>query len=269
MAALTVSPLSPKVSTASAEAGRVAADDGAHVVTQQLVAPRMLDLTVASPAMGRKVKARLLLPRRWSRDTDRTWPVLYLLHGCCGGYEAWTANTDVEQIFNNRDVLVVMSEAGFAGFYSDWWNHGSGGPPRWETFHLTELRQILERGYHAGTRRVIAGLSMGGFGAMSYTARHPGMFLAAASYSGAVHTLYDPPRGSGVVRAVLALGGHDPTALWGDPVLQRDIWAAHNPYDLAAPLGDIPLLSPAATVSPAPTTPTVPCRTPWRRSSEK
>jgi len=42
-------------------------------------------------------------------------------------------------------VLVVVPEAGQAGFYSDWYNRGRGGPPGWETFHLTELRQLLER----------------------------------------------------------------------------------------------------------------------------
>ena len=68
-----------------------------------------------------------------------------------------------------------MPEAGQVGFYSDW-RARSGGPSRWETFHLTELRQLLERDWRAGNRRVVAGLSMGGLGAMAYAARHPGMF---------------------------------------------------------------------------------------------
>jgi S-formylglutathione hydrolase FrmB len=67
-------------------------------------------------------------------------------------------------------VLIVMPDGGKLGFYTDWWAHG-GSKPGWETFHLVELAQILERGPHAADRRAIAGLSMGGFGAMSYAGR--------------------------------------------------------------------------------------------------
>jgi S-formylglutathione hydrolase FrmB len=136
-----------------------------------------MDLTVESPALGRTAKVRLLTPDGWEqrRSGDR-WPVLYLLHGCCDTYESWTLQTDVEELAQLRDVLVVMPEAGPAGWYSDWWNHGAGGPPAWETFHTRELRRVLEHDYGAGQKRVIAGLSMGGFGALSYAARNPGMF---------------------------------------------------------------------------------------------
>ena len=54
-----------------------------------------------------------------------------------------------------------MPEAGDTGWYSDWWNDGQGGAPAWETFHLRELRPLLEQGYGAGQRRVVAGLSHG------------------------------------------------------------------------------------------------------------
>jgi len=110
-------------------------------------------------------------------------------NGCCDTYDSWTRETDVEELARLRQVLVVMPEGGPVGWYSDWWNHGAGGPPAWETFHLRELRQVLEAGHGAGDRRVIAGLSMGGFGALSYAARQPGLFHAVASYSGAVHPL--------------------------------------------------------------------------------
>ena len=136
---------------------------------------------------------RLLTPVGWDdRRPGQRWPVLYLLHGCCGDYTSWTSLTDVASITALRDVLVVMPEAGNTGFYSNWWNAGAGGPPAWETFHLREVRQILERGYGAGHRRVVAGLSMGGFGALSYAARNPGMFRATAAYSGVVDTRSTP-----------------------------------------------------------------------------
>ena len=115
------------------------------------------------------------------------WPVLYLLHGCCDTYVSWTRSTDIERWPQLRRVLVVMPEGGDVGFYSDW---KSG--PAWETFHLTELRSLLERDYGAGTRRAIAGLSMGGLGAMDYAVREPHLFRGAASLSGLLHPLGYP-----------------------------------------------------------------------------
>src|SRR6266536_2764659 len=221
----------------SATPGAVRADDGARVVATAVVDARTLDLTVASPALGRNGMVRLLLPPDWARQPHRRWPVLYLLHGCCDTYDSWTRETDVEALTSQTNVLVVMPEAGAVGFYADWWNHGAGGPPAWETFHLTEVSQIVERGYRAGTRRAIAGLSMGGLGAFSYAARHPGMFRSAASYSGILHTTDNP----GVIMRLVRSFGADPLALWGDPVQQATIWAAHNPYDLARRLRGIPL----------------------------
>ena len=97
----------------------------------------------------------------------------------------------------------------------------------WETFHTTELLQLVERNWHAGDDRVIAGLSMGGLGAMSYAARHPAMFQAAASFSG-----------------VLDLSGGDLSdgeLVFGDPIEDRANWEAHDPLALAAELDGTPL----------------------------
>ncbi|REF37028.1 S-formylglutathione hydrolase FrmB [Thermasporomyces composti] len=213
----------------------------ARVVAEEWVASRQLDLTIQSPALGTTAKVRLLIPDGWrERRPGQRWPVLYLLHGCCGDYTSWTTLADITSIPALRDVLVVMPEAGNAGFYSDWWNDGHGGPPAWETFHLREVRSIVERHYGASHRRVVAGLSMGGFGALSYAARHPGMFRAAASYSGVVDTVHTPGA-SDLVLDIASRYVDDPLALWGDPIAQAHVWAAHNPVDLATRLRTIPV----------------------------
>ena len=79
-----------------------------------------------------------------------------------------------------------MPSDGPAGFYTDWLFGGRDKPRRWATFHMVELFQILERGYRAGPNRAIAGLSLGGYGALTYSYQFPGRFRAAASYSGLV-----------------------------------------------------------------------------------
>src|SRR6266542_1199025 len=201
------------------------ASRSARVVAVQTLGPRVRDLTIDSPALGRRAT-----------------------------YQSWTRSTDVEGLAALAGVLVVMPEAGQAGFYSDWYNRGRGGPPGWETFHLTELRQLLERDWRAGDRWVVAGISMGGLGAMAYAARHPGTFRAAASYSGLLHTRYQggPVPGPGFVQNLVRGFGADPRALWGDPQRQADVWAAHDPYDLAPRLRGVDLFVSVGNGQPGP-----------------
>lgn len=202
-------------------------DERVQVLKVETVDERVRDLTIQTPSLPGPVGVRLLLPAGFDSEPDRRWPVLYLLHGAGidqFAYRAWTEGTDVATLVAPTDLLVVMPEGAVYGWYSDWWNSGNGGPPMWETFHLTELRAILERDWRAGDQRVIAGLSMGGYGAITYAARHPGLFKAAASFSGPLDILAEKD-----------FIGPD-VGLWGDPDAQRDVWQAHNPIDLAESL---------------------------------
>ncbi len=99
---------------------------------------------------------------------------------------------------------------------------------------------LLDRYYGAGPDRAVAGLSIGGFGALSYAGRHPGMFRSAASFSGLADPLYDPG-GPKNVQSIATDHHDDPQALWGDPVADRAVWAAHDPYELAPALSGLPV----------------------------
>ncbi|CAM5369394.1 putative protein [Streptomyces alboniger] len=227
-------PLSPAAGQADA------APPVARVIDEDQVGRRLVDLTVESPALDRTAKVRLLTPDGWAlRGPHENWPVLYLLVGGDGNYKAWSEDYGVRlrELPELRDVLVVMPEMPLFGFYSDWFNDGDGGPPAVETFHLDEVRPLLERDYGAGTRRAAAGESQGGFGALSYGARHPGLFRAAASYSGYVHPLMHPH----AVKAGMTYLGLDWKAVWGDPVTERANWRAHDPYYLAERLRGTPV----------------------------
>ena len=70
----------------------------ARVVATRTLGPRVRDLTIDSPALGRTAMVRLLLPRGFQAQPNRRWPVLWLLHGCCDTYQSWTRSTDVEQL---------------------------------------------------------------------------------------------------------------------------------------------------------------------------
>jgi hypothetical protein len=141
---------------------------------------------------------RVLLPGGYASSGERRYPVLYLLHGSVDDYRSWTDKGDAEHLTAGLPMIVVMPDAGSGGFYSDWYNNGAGGPPEWETYHVRELIPWIDAHYRtiaSRAGRATAGLSMGGFGAMTYPSRHSDLFVAAASFSGAVNTNDFQPTG--------------------------------------------------------------------------
>lgn len=219
----------------------------ARVVRERWLGPRMLDLLISSPSIGQMMPVRLLVPKGWDKRAKRTWPVLYLLHGGADNYTSWTRMTDVAAFTENLDAIVVMPEAGRAGNYSDWYNNGRGGAPAWATFHTTEVRRLLEIGYRAGTRRAIAGLSMGAYGAMKYAARYPGMFAFVGAYSGIMAT--EIPGIPQIIQNAQLSEHQDPNALWGDPYKNQKYWAANDPVVLAPNLKGISIYMSSGTTS--------------------
>ena len=218
--------------SATAEASPATADDGAKVVQETWLDARTVDLKIDSPALGTTGMVRLIVPTGWAAQPSRTWPVLFLLHGCCEpvDYRSWDQFTDVKAFTANKDALVVMPTDGPAGMYTKWWNFGLSNTPDWDTFHTAEVRQIVERGYRGGTRRAIAGLSIGGYGALAYAFQHKGMFGAAASYSGVPDTLSlgTPAWIAGIL---IRTGSYNIVSLWGDVWSMKPLWSAHNPAD--------------------------------------
>ncbi len=220
---------------------------GAAINRVVFVTPHMVDLFIQSPAMGRELPVRLFLPRDWYTQPGARFPALYLLHGANdrNDFQSWTIYTDAEQFFADKNVLVVQPSAGLTAMHTNWWNYGEGGPPRWETFHTVEVRQVVEQFWRSSDRRAVAGLSSGGFGAMSYAARNPELFSAAASYSGYPHTTL--PGVDRSIQLMVASAGEDMTAMWGDPQLQGSIWRAHDPWWLAEDLRGMELYVSGAT----------------------
>lgn len=196
--------------------------------------PRCFDVAVPVPR-GLRVPqnmVRIILPEGY-RGSHRRYPVLYLLHGAGDTFTTWTDNTDVQAFSADFPLIIVMPDGGKdaeAGFYTDWLD----GSRQWETFHTRVLRKYVDRHFRtlrARRNRAVAGLSMGGFGAMSYAARNPRLFRAAASFSGAVDTLYPGPSAP-VIHSLSILAD----GAWGDPVEHEQLWRDHNPTDLAAKL---------------------------------
>ena len=102
---------------------------------------------------------------------------------------SWTRSGDAERLTAAKPLIVVMPDGGRGGWYTNWYRGGRAARRRWETYHVDQLLRLVDRRFRtvaARRGRAIAGLSMGGFGALSYAARHPDRFAAAASFSGGV-----------------------------------------------------------------------------------
>jgi S-formylglutathione hydrolase FrmB len=232
------------------------ADTGAAITGQKRISAHILDLSVRSPSLRQTVKVRVITPKGWSRTAARRWPVVYAYHGGNDNYLSWTRETDIEGLAARWKALVVLPEGGTNGSYTDWFNYGKGGTPKWETFHTKEVIQLMERNYRAGSNRAAMGISSGAQGAITYAARHRGLFKYAASFSGIVH-LTKP----GIPAILMAEGlafnpTQDPFRIWGKPDKNLRNWSQHDPYVLAKNLRGTGLyLSAGTTGEPGPLDP--------------
>jgi S-formylglutathione hydrolase FrmB len=223
--------------------------DGLHVVSQERLDPRLVDLTVTTAALPGPAHVRVLLPADYSANPGRRYPVLYLLHGTSGGAADWTEKGGAEQTTAGLPLIVVMPDIalnyGGGGWCTDWYNGGSYGPPEWETFHIRELLPWIDQNLRTiPTRagRAIAGLSQGGFCSTSYAARHPDLFATALAYSGAPDIAYDEDAAIG---STVVIGGTEigldraPLgSMFGDRLTQEVNYADHDPATLAENLRD-------------------------------
>lgn len=111
-------------------------------------------------------------------------PVLYLLHGLSDDDSAWLRLTSIERYVSALGLAVVMPQV-HRSFYTDL----PGEEGRYWTFLSQELPALVSRFFNVSTSRedtFVAGLSMGGYGALKWAFAQPERFAAAASFSGAV-----------------------------------------------------------------------------------
>jgi len=206
-----------------------------ELVSEAARGARLHELTLRSPALAAKTRVSLLLPSGYDPSAAEPYPVLYLLPGCCDDHRSWLANTDLERFTAAMPIVIVMPEAGLFAFFSDWFNGGAGGAPRWETYHVRELLPWIEQHYHVRHDRggrMLAGLSMGGHGAFAYAARYPHLFASATALSPMVDT-NSPP--------MYTPDSPISNDVWGTRLEEEVRWRGHNPWDLAENLSTVAL----------------------------
>jgi putative tributyrin esterase len=149
--------------------------------------PRFLTIRFESKLVGKTLPYNVVLPVNYDKPAARSkrYPVLYLLHGLFGHYDNWITRTKLSDYAANYSMIIVTPE-GNDGWYTD---SASVPTDKYETYVMQELIPDVRGRYRTiETRdgRAIAGLSMGGYGALKFGIKHPESFIFAGSMSGAL-----------------------------------------------------------------------------------
>ena len=148
--------------------------------------PPTSSVNLQSKLLGRTVTYQVLIPIQYLHgDKEKKFfPVLYLLHGVSGQSTNWLQKTSIARYAHPLDVFVVMVEGG-DGWYTD---SATVPQDKFESYILQEVIPDVENRYRvqkSRAGRAIAGLSMGGYGAIKFGLKYPDKFVFAGSMSGA------------------------------------------------------------------------------------
>ena len=138
-----------------------------------------LDFHYFSDALSKQTAAYVLVPE----TGEGPFPVLYLLHGLSGDHTIWLRRTRIERYVAELGIIVVMPDGG-RSFYTDAIEGYAYGKAVGEELVARVDRTFPTQANRDG--RVVAGLSMGGYGAVRLALAYPQTFRAAHSLSGAL-----------------------------------------------------------------------------------
>ena len=146
-------------------------------------------VSISSNVMHKNVKNVVIYP---GTDKTKRYPVLYLLHGYGGSYNHWLRRVPIiKELAESNQMIIVCPDGAFSSWYVD---SPVDSTMRYETYIYKELVDYVDAHYNTlqngNKSRAITGYSMGGFGAMFLALRHPDVFGACGSMSGALNLTY-------------------------------------------------------------------------------
>ncbi|MDE7396733.1 MAG: prolyl oligopeptidase family serine peptidase, partial [Muribaculum sp.] len=136
---------------------------------------------VASPAA-----VTVVVPKSYLQPGDTArYPTVYLLNGYDGDHTSYCKSIPLDSLADSNNVIFVCPDG------RDSWYFDSPADPamQMESYITREVIAAIDKRLRTRadrSNRAIAGLSMGGHGALWIAMRHPDMFASAGSMSGAV-----------------------------------------------------------------------------------
>lgn len=155
--------------------------------------PHLLEsISVGSSLLNRAVRYSIVLPADYY-TSNRRYPVVYLLHGYGDDETGWIQFGEADRLLENSveagelpTMIIVMPDAGVSWYMNDYQNK-----VRYEDMFVQEFIPHIDSTYRTRTKRefrAIAGLSMGGHGALVLAMHHPNLFGSCAALSASVRT---------------------------------------------------------------------------------
>ncbi|MCL2498976.1 MAG: esterase family protein [Defluviitaleaceae bacterium] len=142
-----------------------------------------LSTSIRSAALGLNTHVEVIFPQA-NPEGVITRRVLYLLHGMTGNSSCWVNNSRITHHIHHKHPFIVVMPEVQNSFYTDM-KHGAD----YFTYVAYELPKIVEEIFnvkHTRENTYVAGLSMGGYGAVKCALTRPEFYCAVASFSGAV-----------------------------------------------------------------------------------
>ena len=162
-----------------------------------------------SKLMNREMPYRVVLPDNYSNSNEKTfYPVIYLLHGLTGHFDNWTDKTKLAEHAKKYNYIIVTPEGG-DGWYTD---SASVPADKYESYIIQELIPEVDKKFRTiadREHRVIAGLSMGGYGAVKFGLKYPEKFILVGSFSGALGIVALPSKATSTFPSIKNVFGED------------------------------------------------------------
>ena len=154
-------------------------------LAQRGARPTVETVQFHSTLVGKTLPYNVVLPGDYRASRVTRYPVLYLLHGLTGHYSDWLTRSNVADYASKYRIIIVMPE-GNDGWYTD---SASVASDKYESYFIRELLPDVQKRYRTIDSRYgrgVAGLSMGGYGALKFGLKYPATFAFAGSMSGAL-----------------------------------------------------------------------------------
>ncbi len=147
-------------------------------------------ISIKSNILNKNVAYTIYLPPDYG-TSERSYPVVYLLHGYTDDNTGWLQFGEINRYADKAitdgiipPMIIVMPNGD-----SSWYINSFDGKEKYEDFFIKEFMPSVEKNYRIKNKkryRGIAGLSMGGYGTLFYSIKYPELFAAAAPLSAAV-----------------------------------------------------------------------------------